>query len=327
MINNPKISIITPCFNAAQYIEQTILSIINQEYDNLEYIIIDGGSTDGTVDIIKKYEDKITYWISEPDKGQSDAINKGIAIATGEVFNWVNGDDYLEKDKLKLVGEYFKRSDIDVLCTSTYLFNSSGIIRINENTNITKGLFDLLNSTGLNQQGMFWRMDRINELKGVNTDFTYSMDLDLWKRYVINYGINNVIIDPVITGYFRLSDDSKTGSDFETNFHLFENENNAALIHYASLIGKEYIDVIKHLYPNYKKELASKQISSNLDTLVIRNWMKQLIYNKAQRFFYANEFMRTYQLLKLAPLKDFSGIELKNLKSFKRWSSIKRWIQ
>jgi glycosyltransferase involved in cell wall biosynthesis len=326
MIISPKISIITPCFNAAQYIEQTILSIINQEYDNLEYIIIDGGSTDGTVDIIKKYEDKITYWISEPDKGQSDAINKGIAIANGEVFNWVNGDDYLEKDALKLVGEYFKKSDIDVLCTSTYLFNSSGIIRINGNTKIDIGLFDLLNTTGLNQQGMFWRMDRINELKGVNTDFTYSMDLDLWKRYVINYGINNVIIDPVITGYFRLSDDSKTGSDFETNFHLFENENNAALIHYASLIGKEYVDVIKLLYPNYKKELASKQISSKLDTLVIKNWMKQLIYNKAQRFFYANEFMGTYQLLKLAPLKDFSGIELKNLKSFKRWSNIKRWI-
>ena len=99
----PKISIITPCFNAAQYIEQTILSIVNQEYDNLEYIIIDGGSSDGTVDIIKKYQDKITYWISEPDKGQSDAINKGIAIATGEVFNWVNGDDYLENDTLKLV--------------------------------------------------------------------------------------------------------------------------------------------------------------------------------------------------------------------------------
>ena len=93
---NPKISIITPCFNAALYIEQTILSIINQDYDNLEYIIIDGGSTDGTIDIIKKYENKIAYWISEPDNGQSEAINKGIAVSTGDVFNWVNGDDYLE---------------------------------------------------------------------------------------------------------------------------------------------------------------------------------------------------------------------------------------
>jgi glycosyltransferase involved in cell wall biosynthesis len=327
MKNNSKISIITPCFNAAQYIEQTILSIINQGYDNLEYIIIDGGSTDGTVDIIKKYEDKIAYWVSEPDKGQSDAINKGIAVATGDVFNWVNGDDYLEQNALSLVGEYFKNNDLDVLCTSTYLFNSSGIIRINEHTKIDIGLYDLLNTTGLNQQGMFWRMDRIKELKGVNTDFTYSMDLDLWKRYVINYGVHNVVIDPFITGYFRLSDDSKTGADFDANFYLFENENNAALVQYASLIGKNYKESIKYLYPKFKKELASKQIYSKLDTLVIKNWMKQLIYIKAQRFFYANDFSSTYKLLKLAPLKDFTGSELKNLKSFKRWSSIKRWIK
>ena len=124
---NPKISIITPCFNAALYIEQTILSIINQDYDNLEYIIIDGGSTDGTIDIIKKYENKIAYWISEPDNGQSEAINKGIAVSTGDVFNWVNGDDYLEVGVLKLVGEYFQKSNINVFCSPTMLFNEEGI--------------------------------------------------------------------------------------------------------------------------------------------------------------------------------------------------------
>jgi glycosyltransferase involved in cell wall biosynthesis len=323
---SPRISIITPCFNAAEHIEQTILSIINQNYDNLEYIIIDGGSTDGTVDIIKKYEDRLDYWISEPDKGQSDAINKGIAVATGVVFNWVNGDDYLEINTLKLVGEYFKKNDLDVFCTSTYLFNKSGVIRVNENTKIDIGIFDLLNSTGLNQQGMFWRMDRIKELKGVNSDFKFSMDLDLWKRYVINYGINNVIVDPVITGYFRLSEDSKTGVDFEANFHFFENENNAALIQYASLIGKEYVDVIKYLYPNYKKELAFRPIYSSLNTLVVKNWIKQLIYKKSQRLFYANDFENAYKFLKIVPIKDFSGSEFKNLKSYKRWSSIKRWI-
>ncbi len=108
MIKYPKISIITPCFNAVNYIEQTILSIIEQNYDNLEYIIIDGGSTDGTVDIIRKYEDKLAYWISEPDQGQSDAINKGIAKATGDIFNWINADDYLEADALTRVAEAFR---------------------------------------------------------------------------------------------------------------------------------------------------------------------------------------------------------------------------
>lgn len=322
----PKISIITPCYNAAQFIEQTILSIINQGYDNLEYIIIDGGSKDGTVDIIKKYEDKISYWISEPDKGQSDAINKGIAIATGDVFNWVNGDDYLEDGALKLVGDSFQDLNLDVLCTSTMLFNENGNIRINNPTEYKEGLISTLNSQGLNQQGMFWRMDRIKELNGVNSKFNYSMDLDLWKRYLINYGLTKLSSMDVVTGFFRLSNDSKTGADFDANFHLFENENNAALVQYSSLIGKEYADVIKYLYPSFKKELANKMVQSQLNNLVIKKWMQQLFYEKAQRLFYANDFKKAYRLLKIIPIKDYDGNELKNLKSFKRWSTIKRWF-
>ena len=94
-MNNPLISIITVSFNAVSTIEKTILSVINQTYPNIEYIIIDGGSTDGSVDVIKKYSDKITYWISEPDKGIYDAMNKGIAIATGEWINFMNAGDIL----------------------------------------------------------------------------------------------------------------------------------------------------------------------------------------------------------------------------------------
>lgn len=98
---HPLISVITVAFNAASTIEQTILSVINQTYSNIEYIIIDGGSADGTVDIIKKYEDKIAYWISEPDKGIYDAMNKGIDIATGEWINFMNcGDAFYDYDIL-----------------------------------------------------------------------------------------------------------------------------------------------------------------------------------------------------------------------------------
>jgi len=106
-----KVSIVTPSFNQAKFLEETILSVLNQTYKDIEYIIIDGGSTDGSIDIIKKYESKLKYWVSEKDDGQSDAINKGFEKCSGEIFAYLNSDDVLENDAVEKVVHTFHQNN------------------------------------------------------------------------------------------------------------------------------------------------------------------------------------------------------------------------
>ena len=322
----PKISIITPCFNAVKYIEQTILSIINQGYENLEYIIIDGGSSDGTVDIIKKYENKITYWVSEPDNGQSDAINKGIKISTGEIFNWINADDWLADNVLNSVGDYFQNNDLNILCGRTFFVNPDNSMYINVSTDCKGDPKKLLNTRGLNQMGMFWRMNVIKSLNGVNTAFKYAMDLDLWKRYLLTYGIHNTISVDLIIGYFRLHMDSKTGIDMNVNSSFFDFENNAALRQYALLAGSNYYKGIQILYPYSDDDLSLVKPISNLPVENIKDWMNHLFYERAKSLFYANQFKNAYKLLKNIDVHYLNEVDRKNSRSFLRWSTIKRFF-
>ena len=110
----PKISVVTPSFNQGQFIEETIRSVLLQGYPNLEYIIIDGGSTDNTLEVIRKYEPWLTYWVSEPDRGQSHAINKGIGKAMGEILFWLNSDDLVLPSVFFRIAKMF-RIHLDVL--------------------------------------------------------------------------------------------------------------------------------------------------------------------------------------------------------------------
>ena len=110
----PLVSIVTPSYNQGQYIEETIRSVLLQGYPKLEYIVIDGGSTDQTIDIIKKYEPWLTYWVSEPDGGQADAINKGFSRTTGRILNWLNSDDFLEKNALMWVATAFSAAEENI---------------------------------------------------------------------------------------------------------------------------------------------------------------------------------------------------------------------
>ena len=219
----PKISIVTPSFNQGKFIEQTILSVLDQNYPNLEYIIIDGGSTDNTIDIIKRYKDRITFWVSEPDNGQSHALNKGLKKCTGDIFNWINSDDYLEPGALNKVAEAFEKTNANIVCGFSRIFkDSSGEEILRHRTELFSTTEDTLVQQRINQQGMFYKLSCIQSLGGINSRLHCIMDLELWFRYLCNTGQSKIYLLDELLAHFRIHNESKTGSQ-EQKFREEEN--------------------------------------------------------------------------------------------------------
>ena len=227
---NPKISIVIPNLNQGQFIEQSILSVLNQNYSNFELIIIDGGSTDNSVDIIKKYKSYISYWVSEPDAGQADAINKGLSKASGEFFNWLNSDDYLEAGALHAISNLFSREpQKKIACGYTRcFFEENGQTSHTYRMGIRKSVVETIMNVEMNQPGSFYRMDVIRELGFLNSSLCYVFDGELWFRFLCKYGLKDVGYTDALIANFRLHEKSKSVKDgfFEfykeyLNIHLF----------------------------------------------------------------------------------------------------------
>ncbi len=208
MINLPKITIITPSYNQGQFIERTILSIINQGYPNLEYIIIDGGSTDNTVEIIRKYENRVTYWISEKDSGQSDAINKGLRIATGDIVGWINSDDVLLPGALNYIGSYFRNNQNVGLLNGTVIEIDKNDKCLKINYGIFSKWFAQRGCYNILQQSMFWRLPIMQDVGYLSADYHACMDLE----FLIRAYENNVVIRQVdkTFGAIRIYENTKT---------------------------------------------------------------------------------------------------------------------
>jgi glycosyltransferase involved in cell wall biosynthesis len=211
-INWPKISIITPSYNQGQFLEQTIRSVLLQHYPNLEYIIIDGGSTDQSVTIIRKYSQWIHYWISEEDDGQSDALNKGCRLASGEIITWLNSDDYYEKNTLFKVAMYYLKPGFSFFCGACRMIDQQG--------KFIQHLFtrEISYASLLKywkphfcppQPSMFFKRAVLRELGDFNTDLKYTMDFDLWLKASKKYSF--LVITDNLSCY-RIHNNSKTGS-------------------------------------------------------------------------------------------------------------------
>lgn len=220
----PRIALVTPVLNAEKYIEQTIRSVLAQEYPNLDYFIVDGGSTDGTLDIIRKYEGQISGWVSEPDSGMYDAINKGFARTSGEIMGWINATDMLHLGGLKVVGGVFRDlPEVEWITGRPTLFGKEGMtIAVMDQTRWSRWRFLAGANRTIQQESTFWRR-RLWEKAGgyVDASGRYGLmsDFELWVRFFRHAKVYPV--DSVIGG-FRATGDSRSLQTLERCLEIHE---------------------------------------------------------------------------------------------------------
>ena len=207
-MNFPKISIVIPSYNQGQFLEETILSVVNQHYPNLELFVVDGGSNDNSADIIKKYESHISWWISEKDKGQSNAINKGFSKASGEIISWLCSDDLLTQDAFKIVTTHFSSAyeKIGLLHGGAVIFEA-GKIKETRYTYQVPNKEAYLSGMVFPQPSAFFRKSYLDKVGFLNESFHYGMDYDLFLR--LSLICDFLPINEVLARY-RLHETSKS---------------------------------------------------------------------------------------------------------------------
>jgi len=197
----PTMSITTPSFNQRAFLERTIESVVEQDYDGLEYTVQDGGSTDGSVDVIRQYENRLERWISEPDGGQAEAINRGFAGTTGQIMAWINSDDFYTPGTLKAVGHYFAcHPDVDVVYGHRVIVDPDGC-------EVGRWILPPYKARGVRwrcyipQETMFWRRSLWEQIgEGLDPAFQHALDWELMIRFV-NAGARFVRLPRILGGF------------------------------------------------------------------------------------------------------------------------------
>lgn len=223
--------------------------MIGQGYPRLEFFIIDGGSTDDTVDIIKKYEKDITCWFSEKDNGQSDAIIKGLAIATGDVITWINSDDLLAEGSLHKIAKIFSLSDCYAVAGSTCLFGN-----IKERIMPPSFLIDdtrqkALGRFNFNQPGTFYHKKALEKMGTLNSKLHFVMDKEWWNRFLINVPSEKIVTIEDTLSYFRIHEGAKSSSSNKK----FDEEYAQILLALAALTCEtEAVSLLKERFKDCK---------------------------------------------------------------------------
>jgi len=209
----PKISIVTPCFNSQEYLEKTILSVLEQNYPNLEYIIIDGGSSDNTLDIIKKYEERLAYWVSEKDNGMYDALQKGFDRSTGEILAWINSDDLYHNKAFFIVAEVFSSfQQINWLAGARTYWDECGRgISVGNSKKFTIYDFLMGDFKFIQQESCFFRRTLYDKAGSyIDKTLKYAGDFELWFRF---FRCEQLYVADALIGGFRVRSKGQLSSE------------------------------------------------------------------------------------------------------------------
>ena len=208
MISNPLVSIVTPSYNQAKFLGKTIESVLTQSYPNIEYLLVDGGSQDNSVDIIQNYQDRITWWVSEPDQGQTDAINKGFTRANGEIFAWINSDDTYALNAVSEAVDFLQsHPDVGLVYGDANFIDSKGSVIGKFNAKQTS--YKRLRRGGvyIPQQAAFWKGKLWQQVGPLDPQIYFAMDYDLWIRLA---RITKIRYTSQLWANFRLHEGAKT---------------------------------------------------------------------------------------------------------------------
>lgn len=206
----PRITLVTPSFRQAAFLEETLRSVLLQGYPNLQYIVIDGGSDDGSIDILRKYAPWLDYWVSEPDRGQSHAINKGLSRADGVWFNWLNSDDCLLPGALQAIAVAGADERISIVAGQLQFGPALAQPQVTRHVALSGDLEHSLVHHCICQPATFLRTALVRELGGVDETLHFTMDLALWLRALSLHGVASVAAIPASLAFFREHAEAKT---------------------------------------------------------------------------------------------------------------------
>jgi len=254
----PLVSIVTPSFNQAKFLERTIQSVLNQDYPSIEYIIIDGGSSDESVQIINKYAKNISYWESKKDEGQTDAINKGFSHATGEIFAWINSDDTYNPGAIRSAVSYLSNhQEIGLVYGDCNFIDGNDRVIGRFNSKQTNYLRLRRGFVHIPQQSSFWKAELWHQVKPLDTSIYFAMDYDLWLKLA---RISTIKYFPELWANFRLHGDTKTISEDDRGWK------DMVKIHYRD--GGSFLSPIIAKY--YLRKLAAPIIKSRRKKMMIQ---------------------------------------------------------